>query len=217
MQQRHGLTPREICLFCAFKEWYLYLSSCALDLNQHLIGANVLTTSGSHNLDALNYVLGDFKTFSANTHKHREFRVTDAQGNPKAIDDSDVPDSVSIIGTLETGVSVNIHTLLVGKGSNHPEGTTWYIYGEKGTLKLEVPTLMFGMGPARLFQFKDGRGWVEIDVEKTNATAGVYEAFAKGDWKNLVTFEQAVVRQRMLEAIYKSAKDGTRESYKKTP
>lgn len=176
----------------------------------------MVTINNAHNLDALNYVLGEFKSLSANTHKHREYVVIDGQGNRKAID-SDVPDAVSIIGTLESGVSVNVHIVLVQKGTNHPEGTTWYIYGEKGTLKLEVPTLMFGIGPAQLFQFKEeSGGWVEIDVEKTNATAGIYEAFGKGDAKGFVTFEQAVVRHRMVEAIFKSARDGTRESYKTT-
>ena len=58
--------------------------------------------------------------------------------------------------------------------------------------------------------------WEEVSGVATPGFGGigpVYEAFARGEKGTWATFEDAVVRHKMVEAIYRSAEKGTRESY----
>ena len=58
--------------------------------------------------------------------------------------------------------------------------------------------------------------WEEVTGLATPAFGGigpVYEAFARGKEGTWATFEDALTRHRMVEAIYRSAEMGTRESY----
>jgi predicted dehydrogenase len=164
-------------------------------------------------MDALNYVLGEFDSLSANTHQHFDFQLIDANGRSRAVE-STSPDSFTVQGTLKGGASASIHVATTEAGN--PEAGTWIIYGEKGALKLEGYA-MFAMGPSFTLSTFKGGAWEEIKLAPRNAVGEVYKAFAE-DKKDgsVVTFEDAVVRQRMVEAIFKSAREGTRESYKTT-
>ena len=61
--------------------------------------------------------------------------------------------------------------------------------------------------------------WREVVIEKGKpenifgGVAEIYEELVMGDGKKRVDFEEAVKRHRMVEAVLRSAKDGTRESY----
>ena len=63
---------------------------------------------------------------------------------------------------------------------------------------------------------KEGGRWEEVEVERESLEGGgigeVYAAFA-GRNKDLVDFDVAVKRHKMVQAIFCSAKNGTREKY----
>lgn len=217
-QHLHGQSSRTVRLHCGCAERCVTPISCCLcrsDLCTTL-GVNILTVSGGHNLDSLTYVLGEFKSLSATTHQLYTLKLVNAAGEGRAVE-STSPDSFSISGTLESGAAVSVSLTSVAGGKTNPESATWIIHGEKGALKLEAPNLMLAFPPQKLSLYKDG-AWEEIETEAINAVGSIYETFANAGpgGEGLVSFEQAVVRHRLVEAIIKSARDGTRESYKTT-
>jgi predicted dehydrogenase len=82
-----------------------------------------------------------------------------------------------------------------------------------GHIQMFEPTLKF------ISSEKDAK-LEDVEIEKAesfsyNVGKG-YDAFVGIGEGHLTTFEDAVVRHRMIEAIYRSNRDGSRESYKTT-
>lgn len=115
-----------------------------------------------------------------------------------------------------------------------PARFEWIISGEKGSLRFASQSQFIAIAPHTLhqstlpepagkgeegkektaFDRKTGGQWEEVEVEKGSlgGIGAVYAAFAEGD-RDLVDFDEAAKRHRMAEAIFRSAKNGTRESY----
>jgi len=127
-------------------------------------------------------------------------------------------DYLAVSGTLLNGC---ITTIVYRNGAS-PTGKNlyWEINGTKGSLLMEGslgfpnishPTLKFA-------STEEGSELQLIDVETPDGVAGnvgqAYEAFADCRDGDFPTFDNALIRHRMLEAIYESDRKGTRESYK---
>lgn len=144
------------------------------------------------------------------------------------------PDNVIIQGTLISGATLKFQFVM--PPSSTPSTFSWLIYGEKGALKVENKSCAVQMMEAKVFETelpdssaasakalhevfnRTGPQWKEVDVEKKELNkffggiGAAYEAFVNNP-EELVTFDDAVLRHRMVKVIKKSAKEGTRESY----
>lgn len=128
-------------------------------------GANILTIGGGHAIDALNFVLGDFREVSARVAtKTTEWYNTDTnQATPV-----DSPDWVSVTGRLEGGADVSF---LVASVPSQPDGRRGFeIYGRDGTLSIAVgagskernPSVYHG--PNQLFVAQGGEPFKPIEI-----------------------------------------------------
>ena len=196
-------------------------------------GANLVTIATIHALDPLLYLLGEFKSFNATTATvFPEIRFVQTDGSKGEPVKSNVADFVSITGVLESGAAVNFVLQCVTQAT--PEHMEWIIAGEKGSLKLESPAPFLVITPPKLYRSTtpeqkgegkedekkapwEGEGkahWEEVEYEK-GAIGGigeVYTALAEGN-KDIVDFDVAVQRHKVVEAILRSAENGTRESF----
>ncbi|KAL9066028.1 MAG: hypothetical protein Q9161_007818 [Pseudevernia consocians] len=193
-------------------------------INDPKSGANIVTIPTIHSLDPLCYLLGEFKSLNATTATtFPEIGFIQADGSKTDPVKSTLADFVSIQGVLESGATVNFVSSSTTEAT--PAHFEWIISGEEGSLKLEGPGQFIAMAPPTLYQFappkqvgkgdeEKGGKWEEVEVEKGGfgGIGEVYAAFAEGN-QDLVDFDVAVKRHKMVEAIFRSAKEGTRESY----
>ena len=138
-------------------------------------------------------------------------------------------DSISVQGVLESGATLSF--VFTSTTDATPGHLQWIISGEKGSLKFEGSNGFIAMAQPTLYQHfaggnrgsewyqpkgyeAGGEGWEEVKVGDTvfGGIGEVYGAYAEGK-KGYVDFEEAVTRHRLVEAIYRSAEKGTRESY----
>ena len=201
-------------------------------LNDPKSGASIVSIPTIHALDPLCYLLGEFKSLNATTATaFPELRFVQDDGSKGEPVKSNIADFVSVSGVLESGVIASFVMTLTTEAT--PTRNEWIISGEKGALKFESQAPFMAIGPHKLYQctphkqgggrgdevvspyeVKDGVQWEEVEFER-GAFGGigeVYAAFADGN-KDLVDFDEAVKRHKMVEAILRSAKNGTRESY----
>ena len=215
----------------ASSSFVLTLSAKNAYINDGKSGANLVTIPTIHSLDPLCYLLGEFKSLTATTATaFPELRFIQADGSKGEPVKSKIADFISIQGVLESGASVNFVSSSTTEAT--PGRLEWIISGEKGSLKFEGPSQYIQMAPHSLYQFAPpqpkGRGekegyfstsqevgqWEKVEFESGpfGGIGEVYEAFAAGR-EDLVDFDEAVKRHKMVEAIFRSAKNGTRESY----
>jgi predicted dehydrogenase len=180
-------------------------------------GANTLTISGGHGIDAMCAVLGEFAEVSARvTTRVTEWRDTDADQMVPV----DAPDSVSIAGRLVSGAEVSVQVASVPV---NPSGSRLEIYGREGTLVL-VSGGALSMGPNRLYGAKPKETVTELPVPDrytlvpegtpsgaprnvAQAYAGVADALAASN-PFQADFDLAVTRHRLIDAIERSSRDG---------
>ena len=181
-----------------------------------MIGANLISIATGHALDTLCYLLGEFKHLTATTAiTFPKFPLTNGDGKTEMIERK-FKDSIAIQGILENGAIANYAFTTTTEAT--PPRFEWIISGVKGSLKFEGPSMFISMFPPTLFQHQIGEGanWEEVKFGSQMAFGGVgeiYAAYAEGKKDGLVDFDEAVKRHRMIEAIYRSAEKGTRESY----
>lgn len=200
-------------------------------INDPKSGANLVTIPTIHALDPLCYLLGEYKFLNATiATTFPEIRFIQADGSRGEPVKSNFADFISIQGVLESGATASFVSSSTTEFT--PAHFEWIISGEEGSLKFEGPSQFIAMAPHTLSRFapskQEGKGdedqggygakvggkWEEVEVEKGpfGGIGEVYAAFAEGN-KDLVDFDEAVKRHKMVEAIFRSAKDGTRESY----
>ncbi|OSS48684.1 hypothetical protein B5807_06780 [Epicoccum nigrum] len=205
-------------------DWFLY----GLPIEA---GANLLTIPFGHAVDALCYVLGEIKDISATLANLRpEIEVLGKDGKVKKT----AHDHVSVTGQLANGGGV-VNVTYAAALSRSGRDFHWEIIGTEGTLVLEGPKMG---GHVQMFQPKvklavfdpeafmyggasDGKQELEeVEVEQAPDVAfnvgKAWDAWAgvgldKGH--SVTTFEDALLRHRMIDAIYRSAEKGTRENY----
>ncbi|EFR00305.1 hypothetical protein MGYG_03306 [Nannizzia gypsea CBS 118893] len=180
-------------------------------------GANIVTIAGGHLIDTMAFLLGEFTTLHAQTSMQFPKPVLkDAQGNPKTGQFNDAPDTFTLHGEMG---DQNIPTSICMY--SHPPTTPnlfqWIVTGEKGSLKMEGPSLMIHAIPPRLFQTDSKEGvtcWQEITLESTTSQGAEYQAWLDNDKSQIVTLDDAVIRYRMIDAIFRSSETGKPTSYK---
>ena len=194
-------------------------------LNDPKQGANLVTIATIHGLDPILYLLGEFKSFNATTATvFPELYFIQADGSKGEPVKSKIDDFVSISGVLESGTAVNF--VLESVTDATPDHMEWVISGEKGSLKFESPAPFLVIAPPTLYrstptkQEGEGKGekskaqWEEVEYEKgpIGGIGEVYTALAEGN-KDIVDFDVAVKRHKLVDAIFRSAESGTRESF----
>ncbi|KAK5073768.1 hypothetical protein LTR64_007094 [Lithohypha guttulata] len=183
-------------------------------------GANLLTIPFGHAVDAMCWVLGEMEYVSATLANRRpKFEVTDHAGEVMGEATKTAHDHVAVTGVLErSGGVVN----LMYEGGMNPSGGPsffWQINGTKGTLLLEGH-----MGHLQMFQpkisfakvgeeIKEVEGVKKVDADFSYAVGEAWEAFAGKGGGTVTTFEDALTRHQMINAIYRSNESGERESY----
>ncbi|EZF31213.1 hypothetical protein H109_02735 [Trichophyton interdigitale MR816] len=179
-------------------------------------GANIVTIAGGHLIDTIVFLLGEFTTLHAQTSMQFPKPVLrDAQGNPKTGQFNDAPDTFTLHGKMG---DQNIPTSICMY--SHPPTTPnlfqWIVTGEKGSLKMEGPSLMIHAIPPCLFETDSGEGpvrWKEITLENTASQGAEYQAWLDNDRSRIVTLDDAVIRYRMIDAIFRSSETGESTSY----
>ena len=195
------------------------------------IGGTLLTILGGHSLDALTYMLGDFKEFSSTMERHyKQAKIIDTD----EIIEKTADDQIMITGKLASGATANVH---IQGGVKHQSGAYLEIYGEEGTIILSAPNTNghIQMGPYNLLGARQNEGepkqstlqkltvpdqyfWVpdKINNEDSRAlnVAQAHRKFAKDiqeGTSQMPTFADAVKLHQLLDAIVKAAETGERQ------
>ena len=188
-------------------------------LNDAASGANVLTIPFGHAIDALCWVLGEFREVSATTATRRPtYVVIETQEvRPRSI-----ADQILVSGVLASGVVVSAH---YRGGAPRGTGLRWEIHGTEGDLEITGPS---GNLQATELTLRGGRGdeatmsvmpvpaeYRSVPDDVTGPAINVAEAYARfaegpSAPDPVPDFDDAVIRHRLLDAIERSAASGTR-------
>src|SRR5881296_3121036 len=189
-------------------------------LNDKKNGATMLSIALGHAADALCYCLGEVRELTATMTVRRKSYTIAETGESKPMT---AEDQVCVTGLLEGGAALSIHYRGgVSRGTN----LLWEINGTEGDLQLTAAG-----GQAQIFEMtvRGGRGthsslevlpapeqyrWVPPQGVATNV-AQAYARFAR-DYREgthfCPTFDDAVTRHRMLDAIETAAATGRRQT-----
>jgi predicted dehydrogenase len=168
------------------------------------------------------YVVGEIKDISATLANHcPEVELKDADGKSQGMLKKTAHDYISMTGRLEGGgvVDVTYAPALSRTGRDF----YWEITGSEGSLVLEGGKMG---GHVQMFQptvklaMEGQEGLEDVQLEKAadfSFNVGkAWEAWAGvglDQGYSVTTFEDALIRHKMIEAIYRSAEKGTRENY----
>ena len=191
-------------------------------LNDRKHGATMLSIPLGHTADALCHCLGEVRELSATmTVRRRSFTIAwTGESKPMTVDDQ-----VCVTGLLEGGAAFSIH---YRGGRSRGTNLMWEINGAEGDLQLTADG-----GHAQIFEMtvRGGKGaqsslevlpvpdryrWSppQAPGPSTNV-AQAYARFAR-DYREgthfCPTFEDAVTRHRMLDAIETAAATGRRQT-----
>ncbi|RBL92977.1 Gfo/Idh/MocA family protein [Chitinophaga flava] len=188
-------------------------------------GATMLSIQFAHYADTLCYVLGEFISLNATLATRRNSVQLLETG---AIIPSDSPDQVAVNGTLTSGAVASIH---VRGGHTNGNNFLWEINGTEGDILIQAPIGFFHhlrditvlaadkhqqhLVPVSISQQFDYLGQTELTGPAYN-TAQFYRAVGKSILHNtgeIPSFETALLRHRMIDAVEKAAVSGTRQSY----
>ena len=189
-------------------------------LNDKKNGATMLSIALGHTADALCYCLGEARELSATTTMRRKTFTVAATGESMAMN---ADDQVAVSGLLDGGAAFSIHYRGgVSRGTN----LLWEINGTEGDLQL---TATGGQPQIWELDVRGGKGahsslddlpvpeqyrWSPPQGPGTNV-AQAYARFAR-DYREgthfCPTFEDAVTRHRMLDAIETAAATGQRQT-----
>jgi predicted dehydrogenase len=190
-------------------------------------GITPLTISGAHRIDALCYTLGEFKDLSA-TVANRLTTATVVETGATIAKTAD--DQIAITGTLHGGAVGAVH---YRGGAYRGTNLLWEINGTQGDLQVVDAA---GHGQMPDLQLLAGKGEdkglkplaIPQDYFRASREAAPGVAFnvaqnyirLADDMKNgthtCPTFDDAVVRHRMLDAVERASATGTRQSYATT-
>lgn len=181
-------------------------------------GANLLTIPFAHAVDALCWVVGEWESVSGTLVNAKPTLLVDDGGGKKREAKKTSHDQIGVQGTLRDGGG--LVSVLYGSGmSRTGKNFYWEINGSKGTLLLEGP-----MGHVQMFHPKlsfvgtgEGVKLEEVQVEEakefSHNVGMAWETFVGKADGSVTTFEDALVRHRMIDSIYKSVQTGRREKY----
>jgi predicted dehydrogenase len=179
-------------------------------------GANVLTITGGHAIDALCAVLGEFSEVSARVSTRiPEWRTP--EGKPVPVDS---PDSINVIGRMVSGAEVSVNVAAV---PSNPGGNRIEIYGREGAMVLRADG-SFNTGGSQVHAGKGQESPAPMPVPAKykfapEGTPGgqpynVAQAYARaadalrGGGSFEVDFNLAVQRHKLIDAIERSSATG---------
>src|SRR5262245_40085353 len=179
-------------------------------------GANVLTITSGHAIDALCAVLGEFAEVSARVSTRiPEWRALD--GTPVPVDS---PDSINIAGRMVSGAEVSVNVAAV---PSNPGGNRIEVYGREGALVLRADG-SFNTGGSEVHGGKGKQALAPMPVPSKytfvpdGTPAGqpynVAQAYARagdalrGRGTFEVDFNLAVQRHKLIDAIERSSATG---------
>jgi len=179
-------------------------------------GANTMTISGGHAIDALCFVLGEFTEVSARLAvRIPEWHNTDT-GATVAVDS---PDCISLSGRLESGAEVAVQVATV---MSNPTGNRFEIFGREGTLSITARSA--NLGPNTVYGARGKEPLSEMETpdrfkvvpEGTPAgqarnVAQAYVRLAdsiKGGEPFEPDFDHAVKRHKLIDAMERSDAEG---------
>jgi predicted dehydrogenase len=191
-------------------------------LNDKENGATMLSIALGHTADALCYCVGEVRELSATMTVRRTTFTVAGTDESKPMT---AADQVSVSGLLEGGAALSIH---YRGGSSRGTNLLWEINGTEGDLQLTAAG-----GQAQIFELdlRGGRG-AQSSLESlpvpeqyrwsppqgpgpSTNVAQAYARFAR-DYREgthlCPTFEDAVTRHRMLDAIETAAVTGQRQT-----
>ncbi|UJR32639.1 hypothetical protein I4U23_020099 [Adineta vaga] len=180
-------------------------------------GATMISIPGGHSLDAMCYVFGEFESVTATIHNARKMiEVRDDKGNKIRDEPLTSHDQMSVSGILTSGTYASVH---LRGGSYKGTNLLWEVEGTQGELQIKGPTGHLQLSSPTLHASFNGEDMTEIKLDEEQGThinvSRAYDEFAKKDGI-YPTWEDAVIRHRMIEAIYKSAQTCTKQTYKTT-
>jgi len=179
-------------------------------------GANVLTITGGHAIDALCAVLGEFAEISARVATRvPEWRTL--EGKAVSVDS---PDSINVVGRMVSGAEVSVS---IATAPSNPSGNRLEIYGREGAIVIRASGAL-SQGPNQLHAGRGKEPLADMPVPDKyrfaphGAPAGqaynVAQAYARaagalrGGGSFDVDFDLAVRRHRLIDAIERSAASG---------
>jgi len=188
-------------------------------LNHKEVGGNLVTIHFSHCFYGLLYALGELKSYTSILEvKRPEVKLTD-----KMISDPDAKvvgtttrtshDQILIQGHLDSGALLSYH-LRGGKAVSDNQNLIWRIYGETGEIQVTGSSAMLQMVPSAKIEVQDiATGKVEetaVDSDEWDKlpypapnVARMYEAFADKKTTEYPDWEEAVVRHRLVDELYR--------------
>lgn len=204
--------------------WGAEVPGCYLYLYDKKNGATMLTIPFGHTVDAFCWCLGEFAELSATlaTRRTEVLLVDDGTMRP-----SNVADQVGVTGKLESGAVASIH---FRGGLSRGTKFLWEINGTKGDLVIEGPSGHIQMKSLTVRGGRNGATSVvhmpipascywapqgvaeDIFFNLAQAYVRVADDLRTGK-QSAPTFDDAVIRHRMIEAIALAAKTGRRQSY----
>ncbi|PVH97071.1 NAD-binding Rossmann fold oxidoreductase family protein [Periconia macrospinosa] len=188
-------------------------------------GANLLTVPFAHAVDGLAYVLGELESVSATLGNLRpELSVIDGDGKELRKAKKTAHDVVSVTGTLVEGGGV-VEITYMGGISRTDRNFYWEINGTEGSLLLEAVTFghiqMYELTVKLILGDGEAKKVEDVQVEKPGEpdkgdhsfnVGKAWDAWAENS-EDIVDFKHAVLRHKMVDAIYRSAEKGTKEKY----
>lgn len=183
------------------------------------LGANTLTISAGHAIDALRFVVGDFASVSANlTTQVPQWHETDTDEMVAVTS----PDTILVNGKLKSGAVASVYVASIPWAGN---GLTMEIFGRNGTLKATSGGST-NVGTVKLEGAQGSNDLAEIEIPAHHTHVSeempkgppfnvgqLYDQFGKamqGNESTYPDFDTAVELHILLDAIRQSSNEGRR-------
>ncbi len=181
-------------------------------------GAGMLNVTFGNAVDALAFVLGEFTELSATTATRRKTTKIIETGEEIPMK---IADQIAVTGTLQNGAVTSVHFR-----GGHFKGTNffWEINGTKGDIQISADGGSLAVFEVTVKASTGENGALETleipteynlvpDKELGRIPTNVGQNYQLIQQGNAPTFDDAIIRHRMLEAVEKSAATGTKQSY----
>ncbi len=186
-------------------------------------GANLMTITGGHQIDALCYCLGEFRELSAFAVSQRDHIPLEATGELVA---KNVPDQLVVSGIVGDGAVVSFQ---IRGGMTRGTEFLFEIHGERGDLVVSATTARLDAAPGTRRAGCPGQGHTAADAAHPGEislgagrraggsaynVAQLYTKFAasiRGNQPMRPGFDAAVTRHRLIDAIVRASETGQKQ------